>query len=121
MSESLIFIVVLLKQYLVPFFYAVGIAFFIHGFINYFILGPGDESRADSGRNTFLQSCSFFSIGLVLFALASFLAWTLAFNAGLGNDSNQNGSGSVGTPVQRTEGILSVPNTPQIGGSRTEE
>lgn len=106
---SLIYI--FLDKYLVPFFFAIGLFYFVYGVIEYFIIGAGgDEERAEHGRELFLKSIAWFALALLIFVFVSVLGWlsTLSFSPG-GVDGPR---GGVGADVDREQEVLEVPNVP---------
>ncbi len=107
--SGLITVAVLLEKYVVPFFFVIGLMYFIYGCVEYFIIGPGDPGRAQRGREMLLKAISWFVISLVAYLLVVGIAW-------LGNLSLSGGSvapeADGGAKVDKNEAILQVPNVP---------
>lgn len=91
------------EVYISPFFLAIGLAFFLNGLINYFIIGNIglEEDRKEQGRQSLLWAASFFIVALLLFALTSWVA-------SLGDKIRDRAK----VEVDSGEDSLSVPNVP---------
>lgn len=92
-----------IEFYLAPFIFAVGLVLFVYGIINYYIVGPGyEEDRREQGRQNLLWATLLFLVGLIVFALASWLF-----------DLSKELDERLDADVEREEGLLRVPNVPR--------
>jgi hypothetical protein len=114
MSDFIGLAYIFLQKYLVPFMFAVGLMYFIYGFIEYFIAGRkgGDEERAQKGRLFLLKSCSWFFMALVVYSVVAFFGW-LATQSLNNLDSNNDSDGNFGVDLDNGRGSLSVPDVPR--------
>ena len=99
-----------LDKYLVPFFFAIGLFYFIYACIEYFIIGKGgDEGRAEHGRELFLKSIAWFVLGLLIYAITALFGWISTFSF---EPLEGPGVPRGGVDVDREDAVLPVPNVP---------
>ncbi|MEZ4200640.1 MAG: hypothetical protein R3B69_03595 [Candidatus Paceibacterota bacterium] len=102
-----------LQHYLVPLLFVVGLLYFIYGIIHYFIV-EGGEHGLQIGRESFLKAISWFFVALLVYSLVAFFGWMGAHMNELSSEAPQGGiNGDVGGGINRSEGILGVPNVPR--------
>lgn len=119
MIEGIFSILSFLETYLIPIVFAVGVIFFIYGFIVYFILGApsGDTDAIDRGRQHVLRACVFFFAALLAQGVVVGLYWLMtelstAFETETRTDE-QGETRAPGVEVETGEDILRVPNVPR--------
>lgn len=107
--STLALLYIFFDKYAVPFLFAIGLFYFLYGFIEYFIIGKGgDEERSQHGRELFLKSIAWFTLSILVYALFIFVTWIGTFSlTGL----SAPGAGG-GADVRQDERILPVPNVP---------
>lgn len=115
MGETLLTIYVFLQKWLVPFLFAIGLIFFVYGFIVYYIIGhqSGDEDRMDHGRHNLLKAFVFLSLALLIYFLVFAVGWF--GNYILETSGSAGGGGSIdgGADVNREQDLLKVPDVPR--------
>jgi len=88
--------------YLIPFLFAVGLFYFLNGFINYFLIGPGyEEDRREMGRQSLLWATLLFAIGLILFGLSG---WFQSIGAQFDED--------IDVELGSSPDVVPIPNVP---------
>lgn len=97
----------LVEFYISPFLVALGLAFFLDGLINYFIIGiiGGEEDRREVGRQSLVLATAFFLGAMLLFAT---LSWVAGVVERLRTETD------AGVELQTGEDFLRIPNTPTI-------
>jgi len=94
-----------LKNYVVTFIYAIGLIYFIYGFIEYFLIGRhGDEERMQNGREILVKSCAWFLLGLIIFGIIVGAEWV--------SDNLTAPTDGVQLEHERDSSYLKVPNVP---------
>lgn len=97
-----------LQNYLVPFLFVIGIIYFIQGIIYYFIL----DGEQQHGRVNFLKSISWFVVALLVYSVVALFGW-LGSRASSLSAPTTSGDADSGVEINRTQGILGVPNAPR--------
>jgi len=98
-----------LKNYLVTFIYAIGLIYFIYGFIEYFLIGKhGDEERMQNGREILLKACAWFFLGLIIYGVIAAAQWLSA-----GFAAKVDSGGDIQIEHQKNDSYLPVPNVPR--------
>ena len=65
---------------LIPLVFAVALLVFIYGVFKYFILGGGDESKREEGRNLMLYAIIGFVVMVSIFGIVNLIAGGLGFS-----------------------------------------
>ncbi|MCA9366222.1 hypothetical protein KC722_01445 [Candidatus Kaiserbacteria bacterium] len=111
MGANLLFLYALLQKYLVPFIFAIGLIYFVYGFITYFIIGHkgGDEGEMQKGRAALAKSFVFLLVAIVVQVAVVFIGY-------IGSallEGTARGSSSNSPSVSEQRDILDVPNVPR--------
>lgn len=108
MATALIGIFLFLQQYIVPIIFAIGVIFFLYGFVNSFML-----ERPDVGHATLLHSCALLAAALLLHGVLVFLIWVLSPGAWSGFSTPPSSENIPGASVDHERSVLPVPNAPR--------
>lgn len=106
---------VFLQKWLVPFLFAIGLIFFVYGFIVYYIIGhkSGDEDRMEHGRHNLLKAFVLLSVALFIYLAVFLIGWigtALTSSTGsIDGDGSANGS----PRIEQDRDILKVPDVPR--------
>ena len=103
MLEGTIGVIVFLQQYVIPVVFALGVIFFLYGFINSFLVG-----RPDIGQPHLIRSIFLFGIALVVYGALACLGLMLSS----GGSEVEMGDTEFGGRVDRDRSVLPVPNVP---------
>lgn len=109
MSESITIALLFLQNYILPAAFAIGVIFFIYGFVNSFMV-----DRPEVGHPSIVNSFAIFAATLIAYGAVLFFMWVIAFSATLSSEDLRDGSGiDAGADIDRGNSFLQVPDVPR--------
>ena len=104
MMSGIIAVVVFLQQYVIPILFALGVIFFLYGFINSFMVG-----RPDIGQPHMIRSVFLFGIALILYGMLAFIGMVFTYDGPSDLDRENT---EFGAEVREGRSVLPTPNVP---------